>query len=102
MNTNAFYVRHIPTVTRPTIEPKVLAAYTQFVSELLRQLADEPLLAFNLSNYADRLDKLLSEYQKEFQHSYQSLEWHIGSFSKREEGAVVVRTRRYARPRCIR
>jgi hypothetical protein len=64
------------------IQPEVYVAYAQFISEIIRQLIDEPLISFNLTNYADQIDKQSIEYLNHYSQAYESLAYHLGDRSK--------------------
>jgi hypothetical protein len=89
---DTFYVRHAPAVAHQTIEPEVLVAYAQFISEMIRQLVDEPLISFNLTNYAEQMDKLTVQYLAQFNGPYESLTAHIGHPSKIKEFPLEMQT----------
>jgi hypothetical protein len=65
------------------IQAEVYVAYVQFISEVIRQLIDEPLISFNLTNYADQIDQQVIQYLDHYNGAYNSLSYHIGVRSKR-------------------
>jgi hypothetical protein len=65
------------------IQAEVYVAYVQFISEVIRQLIDEPLISFNLTNYADQIDQQVIQYLDHYNGAYHSLSYHIGDRSKR-------------------
>ena len=60
----------------------MFVAYTQFITEFIRQLIDEPMISFNLTNYADQLDKLVPDFVEHHKRGYESVGYHIGESSK--------------------
>lgn len=101
MNNDTFFLRKSPAVFNNEITPevcisifensiilsfcfviKVIVAYAQFVSEIIRQLIDEPLIPFNLTNYADMIDRQTTVYLARYDTAYQSLRSHLGDPSK--------------------
>ncbi|CAF0716851.1 unnamed protein product [Adineta steineri] len=75
---DTFYVRHPPTISDREISPEFFVVYTQFISEIIRQLIDEPLIAFNLTNYAEQIDKQAIDYFAHYGRAYNALYFHIG------------------------
>ncbi|CAF1663966.1 unnamed protein product, partial [Adineta ricciae] len=79
LSSDTFYVRHErPLFSSENIQPEVFVAYTQFIIEFIRQLVDEPLISFNLTNYADQLDKLVPEFVEHHKRGYESVAYHVG------------------------
>ncbi len=77
-----FYTHHAVSNFDQNIQPEVYVAYVQFVSEIIRQLIDEPLILFNLTNYADQIDQQIIEYLAHYNEAYNALSYHIGQRSK--------------------
>ncbi len=82
MTNDTFYVRHSSAVFDREIQAETYVAYTQFVSEIIRQLIDEPFITFNLTNYADQIDRQVIEYLAHYNRGYESLRSHLGDPSK--------------------
>lgn len=82
MDNDTFYVHHANPVSDPTIRAEVYVAYTQFLSEFIRQLIDEPLVPFNLSDYAKQIDGHVIKYLAHYDQAYYSLNYHLGSRGK--------------------
>ena len=59
-----------------------MAAYTQFLSEILRQLSDEALIPFSLTHYADLIDRQAKDFVFHYQRAYQLLHSTLGDPSK--------------------
>ena len=77
-----FYVARPSVKEDLNVEPEVYVSYTQFICEILRQLSDEPLIPFNLTLYADQIDRNVVEYLKRFKESYMHVSSHLGDSSK--------------------
>ncbi|CAF4789812.1 unnamed protein product [Rotaria sp. Silwood1] len=75
---DTFYVCHSSPIFEQEIQPEVYVAYTQFVTEIIRQLIDEPLLSFNLTHYANQIDKQAIQYVNHYNREYGSVGSHIG------------------------
>ena len=60
------------------ISSEVYIAYSQFVSDVIRQLIDEIPLGFNLTIYADQIDRYVVDYFQHFERPYQALAFHLG------------------------
>ena len=60
----------------------MFVAYAQFITEFIRQLVDEPAISFNLTNYADQLEKLVPDFVEHHKRGYDSVASHIGQPSK--------------------
>ncbi|CAF3458821.1 unnamed protein product [Rotaria socialis] len=75
---DTFYLQNAPPVFSHEIEPDVIVAYAQFVSEIIRQLVDEPLIPFDLTNYADSIDMQTIDYLAHYDRAYQALGSHLG------------------------
>ena len=56
---------------------QIAVAYTQFVTEVLRQLVDEPLIPFNVTDYAVVIEKQAAEHLARFQNEYRLLASHL-------------------------
>ncbi|CAF1102937.1 unnamed protein product [Adineta ricciae] len=79
LSKDTFYVDHERlTFSYENIQPEVFVAYTQFIIEFIRQLIDEPMISFNLTNYADQLDKLVPDFVEHHKSGYESVAYHIG------------------------
>lgn len=89
MTNETFYARKTSPVFDEKIEGEVYVAYTQFLAEVIRPLIDEPLIAFNLTLYADQLDRYLTDYFNHYQTPYQKLQEHLGDRSKRRVPLLV-------------
>lgn len=73
-----FYQKRLIDRTNYQIQPEVLAAYTQFLSEILRQLSDEALIPFSLTHYADLIDRQAKNFVFHYQRAYQLLHSTLG------------------------
>ncbi|CAF0984827.1 unnamed protein product [Rotaria sordida] len=73
-----FYVSHSLSIVEREIRPEVYVAYTQFVTEIIRQLIDEPLISFNLTYYANQIDEQVIQYVAHYTREYGSVGSHIG------------------------
>ena len=82
MNNDTFYVSHAIPVFDEKISPEIYVAYTQFLAEIIRQLIDEPLIPFNLTNYAKQIDQHVIQYLAHYGHTYLPLSYHLGKPSK--------------------
>lgn len=82
MNNDTFYVPHAIPVVDEKISAEIYVAYTQFLAEIIRQLIDEPLIPFNLTNYAKQIDEHVIQYLTHYEHAYESLSYHLGDRSK--------------------
>ncbi|UJR29970.1 hypothetical protein I4U23_017517 [Adineta vaga] len=82
LRNDTFYVRHEPIVSDHEMKADVFVAYTQFVTEIIRQLVDEPLIPFNLTNYAQQIDRLVVAFLDHHKRGYESVSSHIGDPSE--------------------
>ncbi|CAF4364129.1 unnamed protein product [Rotaria sp. Silwood2] len=78
LTNDTFYVCYSSPVFEREIQPEVYVAYTQFVTEIIRQLIDEPLISFNLAYYANQIDKQVIQYIEHYNRGYGSVGSHIG------------------------
>ncbi|CAF4117947.1 unnamed protein product, partial [Adineta steineri] len=78
LTNDTFYLQKSPAVFNNEIQPEVVAAYTQFVSEIVRQLIDEPLIPFNLTDYANLIEKQTNDYIIHYEKEYQLLNAYLG------------------------
>lgn len=82
MDNDTFYIHHAIPISDPPITSEVYVAYTQFLSELIRQLIDEPLIPFYLSDYAKQIDQHVMEYLVHYDSAYNYLGYHLGTRGK--------------------
>ncbi|CAF4228132.1 unnamed protein product [Rotaria sp. Silwood2] len=82
LTNDTFYLQKSPTVFSNEITPEVIVAYAQFVSEIIRQLIDEPLIPFNLTDYANLIDRQMVDYFAHYDRAYHALGSHLGDSSE--------------------
>ncbi|CAF2045254.1 unnamed protein product [Rotaria magnacalcarata] len=82
LTNDTFYAARVPPIFERKLQPKVYVAYTQFVSEVIRRLVDEPLISFNLTNYAKQIDRQVDEYVSHYEREYGSVASHIGRLNE--------------------
>ncbi|CAF0853609.1 unnamed protein product [Rotaria sordida] len=82
LTNDTFYLQKSPAVFNNDIKPEVIVAYAQFVSEIIRQLIDEPLIPFNLTDYANLIDKQTIDYFAHYERAYDVLSSHLGDSSE--------------------
>ncbi|UJR16475.1 hypothetical protein I4U23_003377 [Adineta vaga] len=78
LTNDTFYVRNSPPLFNNDIQPEIIVAYTQFVSEIIRQLVDEPLIPFNVTDYAKLIEKQTANYLIHYEKEYHALASHLG------------------------
>ncbi|CAF1544003.1 unnamed protein product [Rotaria sp. Silwood1] len=78
LTNDTFYLQKSPAVFSNEIQPEVIAAYAQFISEIIRQLVDEPLIPFNLTDYANLIDRQTIDYFAHYNEAYRALHSHLG------------------------
>ena len=69
-------------ISNEQISSEVYVAYTQFIAEILRQLIDQPLIEFNLTIYANEIDRNVDSFIQEFEEPFTHLAYHIGDKDK--------------------
>ncbi|CAF0987404.1 unnamed protein product [Adineta ricciae] len=82
LTNDTFYARKLPPTFNAEIQPQVIVAYTQFVSEIVRQLADEPLIPYNVTDYAILLEKQTADYLTHYDKQYHLLAAQLGDSSE--------------------
>lgn len=72
-------------------------AYTQFVIEIIGQLIDEPIISFNSTDYANLIERQVTEFLAHYLGAYQSLGSHLGDISKFKEttGSLIKSIRKF-------
>ena len=85
MTNDTFYIVHSFPVSDRTIQAEVFVAYTRFICEMIRQLIDEPLIPFNLTTYANQIDKYVNDFILHYKREYLSVSSHIGDPSKKNQ-----------------
>lgn len=63
------------------VQSEFFVVYSQFVTDVVRQMIDEIPIEFNLTIYADEIDRYVKEYFDHFAGPYQALAYHLGDAS---------------------
>jgi hypothetical protein len=83
---DTFYVRRsTPVDETAPIDGNVFVAYTQFVCEFIRLLADEPIIPLNFSLYAEQIERYANEYVQHYSRAYVALAHELDDPSKQDE-----------------
>jgi len=78
VNFDSFYGQKIFVNENNDVQSEFFVVYSQFVTDVVRQMIDEIPIGFNLTIYADEIDRYVKEYFDHFAGPYQALAYHLG------------------------